>query len=136
MMMNSTIKRPRARLGVMRQKPTQSNSTHFVVQSETMRQKAASAHGTYERYLAMASDAKSSGDRVGAENYLQHAEHYLRVYKELQAVSHAAPVLRPKKAPEVFDDLESELMKTMGGEEYPADPFEFDIEMELQEQHK
>ncbi|MES1156143.1 MAG: DUF4167 domain-containing protein [Alphaproteobacteria bacterium] len=38
----------------------------------------------YERYLQNARDASSSGDRVMAENYLQHAEHYFRVLRALQ----------------------------------------------------
>lgn len=37
------------------------------------------AHQIFEKYLVLARDAHSSGDRVGAENYLQHAEHYYRV---------------------------------------------------------
>lgn len=32
-----------------------------------------------EKFLAMARDATSSGDRVLAENYFQHADHYYRV---------------------------------------------------------
>lgn len=32
-----------------------------------------------EKYLAMARDAASAGDRIAAENYYQHAEHYFRV---------------------------------------------------------
>jgi len=32
-----------------------------------------------EKYQALARDALSSGDRIMAENYLQHAEHYYRV---------------------------------------------------------
>jgi hypothetical protein len=38
-----------------------------------------SASHIHEKYLALARDASSSGDRVGAENYLQHAEHYHRL---------------------------------------------------------
>ncbi len=37
------------------------------------------AHQVMEKYLAMARDASSQGDRVAAENYYQHAEHYFRV---------------------------------------------------------
>jgi len=33
----------------------------------------------YEKYLALARDANAAGDRVAAESYLQHAEHYYRV---------------------------------------------------------
>jgi hypothetical protein len=32
-----------------------------------------------EKYQALARDALSSGDRIMAENYLQHAEHYFRL---------------------------------------------------------
>ena len=32
-----------------------------------------------EKYTTLARDAQSSGDRVMAENYLQHAEHYNRI---------------------------------------------------------
>ena len=38
-----------------------------------------SASHVYEKYLQLARDANTSGDRVAAENYLQHAEHYYRV---------------------------------------------------------
>lgn len=33
----------------------------------------------YERYQQLARDAQSAGDRIAAENYLQHAEHYYRL---------------------------------------------------------
>ena len=33
----------------------------------------------YEKYLTLVRDANAAGDRVAAENYLQHAEHYYRV---------------------------------------------------------
>ena len=37
------------------------------------------AHQIHEKYVALAKDANSSGDRILAESYLQHAEHYQRV---------------------------------------------------------
>jgi hypothetical protein len=33
----------------------------------------------YDKYCALARDANSAGDRVSAENFLQHAEHYFRI---------------------------------------------------------
>jgi hypothetical protein len=36
-----------------------------------------------EKYLTLARDAQASGDRVLAESYLQHAEHYQRMLSEL-----------------------------------------------------
>jgi hypothetical protein len=44
-----------------------------------------SAAHVYEKYLQMARDANSAGDRVMAENYLQHAEHYFRLMSAAQA---------------------------------------------------
>lgn len=38
-----------------------------------------------EKYAALARDAQVSGDRVMAENYLQHAEHYTRIILQAQA---------------------------------------------------
>lgn len=38
-----------------------------------------------EKYLQLARDAVSSGENVNAENYYQHAEHYLRIVSAAQA---------------------------------------------------
>lgn len=38
-----------------------------------------------EKYEALAKDARSSGDMVLAESYLQHAEHYQRIISEINA---------------------------------------------------
>ena len=37
------------------------------------------AHQVTEKYIVLAKDAASSGDRILAESYLQHAEHYQRI---------------------------------------------------------
>jgi hypothetical protein len=37
------------------------------------------AYQVFERYVALAREAVSSGDRVAAENFYQHAEHYFRI---------------------------------------------------------
>jgi hypothetical protein len=42
------------------------------------------AQHVYEKYQQLARDAHTSGDRVIAENYLQHAEHYFRVMRAMQ----------------------------------------------------
>lgn len=51
-----------------------------------------SASHVYEKYLQLARDANASGDRVTAENYLQHAEHYFRIMaaQQAQAAQYAA----------------------------------------------
>lgn len=53
------------------------------------------ANQIYDKYLALARDASSAGDRVKAENYLQHAEHYFRVLRAMQP-SAPAPVDQPE----------------------------------------
>jgi hypothetical protein len=37
------------------------------------------AYQVLEKYLAMARDATAAGDRIAAENFYQHAEHYYRL---------------------------------------------------------
>ncbi len=37
------------------------------------------AFQVFERYVALAREAASSGDRIAAENLYQHAEHYFRI---------------------------------------------------------
>jgi len=49
----------------------------------------------YEKYQALARDAMSSGDRVSAENYLQHAEHYFRI---IEAINEATAAEQPQRA--------------------------------------
>jgi len=42
------------------------------------------AQHVFEKYQQLARDAASGGDRVLAENYMQHAEHYFRVLRAVQ----------------------------------------------------
>ena len=48
----------------------------------------------HEKYQALARDAQSSGDRVAAENYLQHAEHYYRI---IEAINEATAAEQPQR---------------------------------------
>lgn len=54
----------------------------FRTENNSAKMKAVSANR--DKYLNLARDAMSSGDRVEAENFLQHAEHYYRVLAVLQ----------------------------------------------------
>lgn len=49
------------------------------------------AQHIYEKYQQLARDANASGDRVMAESYLQHAEHYFRVLLESQPQGQQGP---------------------------------------------
>lgn len=42
-------------------------------------------HSSYERYLCLARAEALRGDRIVAENYFQHAEHYFRAMRECQS---------------------------------------------------
>jgi hypothetical protein len=43
---------------------------------------AQNAQKNYERYLGLARAEAIAGDRIAAENYFQHAEHYFRTMGE------------------------------------------------------
>jgi hypothetical protein len=43
------------------------------------------ANQVYDKYLALGRDAYSSGDRIAAENFFQHAEHYYRIMMAIEA---------------------------------------------------
>jgi hypothetical protein len=53
------------------------------------------AQQLFEKYLQLGRDATSSGDRVMAEGYFQHAEHYFRIINAInqaqQGSSHQQP---------------------------------------------
>ncbi len=48
-----------------------------------------------EKYMSLARDALSSGDSVGAESYLQHAEHYNRIIMAAQTTQPGGPGNQP-----------------------------------------
>jgi hypothetical protein len=50
------------------------------------------AYQVFERYVALAREAQTSGDRIVAENLFQHAEHYFRIMNaQGDAQGHGAP---------------------------------------------
>ena len=51
------------------------------------------AQHVFEKYQQLARDAASAGDRVLAENYLQHAEHYFRVVRAMSPTRPASDIL-------------------------------------------
>jgi hypothetical protein len=60
-----------------------------------------SAQQIAEKYATLARDAQSAGDRVMAENYLQHAEHYNRIIAAAQA---QMPIQNMRENRDEFDD--------------------------------
>lgn len=49
----------------------------------------------HEKYLALARDAQGSGDRISAENFFQHAEHYFRI---IEAINEATSQEQKQRA--------------------------------------
>jgi hypothetical protein len=88
------------------------------------------AQSVYEKYQQLARDASSSGDRVLAENYLQHAEHYFRVLRAIQPNRPVSDIIgkdaysayeidfeaEPEEAPEAPPAAETPAEGAEGGE--------------------
>ncbi len=67
------------------------------------------AQHVYEKYMQLARDATMSGDRVLAENYQQHAEHYFRLIRTMQPQRPVADILGRDQFVSGFDiDFEEE----------------------------
>ena len=68
-----------------------------------------------EKYVTLARDAQSSGDRVMAENYLQHAEHYFRVIAAAQVQNpQQQPFFRPDAEDEGLDEEDDRFSERFG----------------------
>ena len=63
-----------------RSQPVRRNESSGFPRSQA--RNAQSAQRSYERYLALARAEALAGDRIAAENYFQHAEHYFRSMAE------------------------------------------------------
>jgi hypothetical protein len=68
-------------------------------------------HQIFERYVALAREASTSGDRVAAENLYQHAEHYFRIMNAANE-GHQHRVTRP----DAHADVETEMAEEEGSE--------------------
>ena len=61
------------------------NKPHMPVRAQTFDSSGpdvrirGNAYQVLEKYLALARDATAAGDRIAAENFYQHAEHYFRM---------------------------------------------------------
>ena len=69
-----------------------------------------------EKYRNLAKDATSSGDYVGAENYLQHAEHYSRMINERNARTNTVSNGKTNVSSKNDDPDDSEITKSKSKE--------------------
>lgn len=74
------------------------------------------AHQLLEKYKQLARDAHQAGDRVAAEYYLQHSDHYFRVLNDSRIRQEE---MRARRG--VFDQFEDEPVVEGGGAEGPDD---------------
>mgnify|MGYP003311325314 CR=1 FL=1 len=75
MRQGSNSKRPRGRNG---RKNTNPRSQSFESNGPEVKVRG-NAQQVVEKYLALARDAATAGDRIRSESYFQHAEHYYRL---------------------------------------------------------
>jgi len=73
--------------GSIVQRPAPMNRNHVFDSNGPDVRLRGTAHQLFDKYLQLGRDATSAGDRVMAESYFQHAEHYFRI---LQAISQQA----------------------------------------------
>ena len=73
-MTNAMLRRP---------KPAQGNQPIAFVRSQAGN--VQNFQRSYERYLDLARAEALTGDRIAAENYFQHAEHYFRAMREIHS---------------------------------------------------
>ena len=82
-----TQKRGRGRSGGRRGYSGSSNRT-FDSNGPDVKVRGTAMH-IFDKYQVLARDATAAGDRVAAENYLQHAEHYFRIMNAHNAANAA-----------------------------------------------
>lgn len=78
-----------------------------------------SAQQIAEKYTTLARDAQTSGDRVMAENYLQHAEHYNRIILTAQAQLPQPQVRDARDDDDLDDDGEENFNTESHGNQQP-----------------
>ncbi len=101
-------KRPRNNRSNSRRGPSNNRSNSFDSNGPDVKVRG-NANQICEKYQSLARDATSSGDRVMAENYLQHAEHYQRIVNSNESVQRADQAAQPSVSGEVepkADDVE------------------------------
>ncbi len=104
-------KRPRNNRSIPRRGPSNKRSNSFDSNGPHVKVRG-NANQISEKYQSLARDATSSGDRVMAENYLQHAEHYQRIVNANGSAQRTEQAAQPSASGEVeptADDVEEQV---------------------------
>lgn len=75
-----------------------------------------------EKYSGLSRDAHASGDPVAAENYMQHAEHYLRIVAAAQAQAQTQQQPQQQNADQSGDEDDSDHQQAANGSGRPVNP--------------
>jgi hypothetical protein len=76
------------------------------------------AYQVYEKYLTLARDSSASGDRIQAENYYQHAEHYYRLISAAHEAQGMGPYLpNQQQGRDFFEESENPAPRSEDGAE-------------------
>lgn len=78
------------------------------------------AQQLFEKYLQLGRDATSGGDRVMAESYFQHAEHYFRILNAMQQMQGQQPqqAQQPRRGVNGYEaetDVEAAVEQALNG---------------------
>lgn len=96
-------------------KPQQNANRAFESNGPENMKVRGNAQHVFEKYQQLARDAQTSGDRVLAENYLQHAEHYFRLLRAMQPQRPASEILGRDQFVSGYDiDFEDETPQAIG----------------------
>lgn len=78
------------------------------------------AQQLFEKYLQLGRDATSSGDRVMAESYFQHAEHYFRILNAMTQAAQQAQQTQQHQQRRPFNGEDGQPPAASEGEESEA----------------
>ena len=85
------------------------------------------AYQVFERYIALAREAQTSGDRVAAENLYQHAEHYYRI---MNAQGEGQGQGQPRPTTPADNEMSGQDMSG-GGDGQPRDEEEAQVQVQV-----
>src|ERR1700686_673017 len=103
-MRSGSDQRPRSRYNgnrpVQRQPRIPQNNQTFDSNGPNIKIRG-SAHQIFERYVALAREAAIADDRIAAENFYQHAEHYFPINNACREGNQQGPPPRPSTPADV-----------------------------------
>jgi len=89
------------------------------------------AQQLFEKYLQLGRDATSAGDRVSAEGYFQHAEHYFRILGAMNAAQQNQQQAQQNQQDRRYREQAAEMAMAEGPPEGEANGDMHPLEAEL-----